>query len=754
MKAAAFNLVQAERVAAELPERFPLLRSPLPLAPVDTRAVVFGLSPANSPVTMPERPRFEHAHVIGTTGGGKTNLIEHMARQDVKKGDGVLVVDPHGSHPGSLYRSMITWLHASGKLGRCNVHIIDSNFTSFTTGFNPLALPSEDTDVSVVAGVALEAVERVWGDEKTHSKPTIRRLLKATFAALAELRLTLSEALLLFDQDDSKGVRALALSKLQDRYARAVLEDLNRLAMTDRNGLRFRDEVVGPVNRLAEFLSSPAIRRIVGQTERVLDLRRCMDEGHIVLVNLSSGNAVSDADAELLGRLLTRLLFFHAKRRHNSRPFWFYLDECHKYLSGDIPALLAEARKFRVGVVLSHQWQAQLGENDSPTLQAVRNATNLKVVFRIKDLEEAKDLAGAVVPLDLETPVQKLTQPKVVGHQRTTFESWGEAEHHSYSVSRTTTLGQSSAESVGSTIGDSSSRSSSLSDGESSAAAEGVSTASGSSTGESTGIFGSTMTGAGASSGASLLPEDPYTVHWFGSPAREEVLNFEGISSSAAASAGHAQATSRASSAMSGSSASRSQGRNSSRSKGETTGRSRAKTTSRTSGTSQSESISEGESWGTSTSHAVSEGLEPNYENLPSAVHSMDNMLYFAAQGLRSLKTGTAYVHYAGLEGIAATQVVVPRVRQVVRTEAQYAAIRTAILERSAAALPATDAEAAIEARQDALFDQSFEEVVPEEPETFRTQRLSSPAHGRPMLGSTNAVKGDNRQRRRSASRL
>ena len=205
---------------------------------------------------------------------------------------------------------------------------------------------------------------------------------------------------------------------------------------------------------------------------------------------------------------------------------------------------------------------------------------------------------------------------------------------------------------------------------------------------------------------------------------------------------------------MSGSSASKSQGRNSSRSNGESTGRSRAKTSSRTSGTSHSESVSEGESWGTSTSHSVSEGLEPVYENLPSAVHGMENMLYFAAQSLRSLKTGEAYAHYAGVEGIAATRVLVPRVRTVVRTDAQYAAIRTAILERSAAALPAVEAEASMEARQQALFEHSFKNAVPEEPESFRTPRLPSPAHGRPVLASPNAVKGDNRQRRRPAGRL
>jgi hypothetical protein len=456
-------LPSPESIRAALPERFPLLKAPPPLPPCDPRCVVFGLSERGVPVTMPERPRFEHAHVIGTTGGGKTNLLEHVIRQDIKKGDGVCVIDPHGSHPDSLYRSLITWLDASGHLARRKVHLIDPNVGSHTTGFNPLSLPSNETSVSVVAGVALEAIERVWGDENTHSKPTIRRLLKATFAALAEMKLTLCEAELLFDKDDVRGVRALALSKLNDRYARTVLADLDSLARGDRTGTRFRDEVVGPLNRLAEFLSAPAIRRIIGQRNG-LDLRQCLDEGHIVLVNLSGGDAVHDTDTELLGRLLTRFLFFCAKRRQNSRAFWFYLDECQRYLSGDIPSLLAEARKFRISVCLSHQWQSQLGKADGETLAAVHNATNLKVAFRIKHPKEAKEVAEAVMPLSLEQPVGVLVKPMVVGSRRATFRSVARAESESYSTSSSITISELDSESVSHSAGKSFGESDGVSD--------------------------------------------------------------------------------------------------------------------------------------------------------------------------------------------------------------------------------------------------------------------------------------------------
>lgn len=387
------------------------------------------------PVALGRRPLLEHSHVIGTTGGGKTNFLEHLIRQSIKNGDGVCVIDPHGAHRTSLYNSLIGWLFSEGYHRKRRIHLIDPNAQSHVTGFNPLALPGPHTSVSVVADTTLQAFEKVWGDEQTHSKPTIRPILKATFAALAELRLTLAEAELLFDHRDIRGVRKLALSKLTDRYAHKVLADLDELALADRVGTRFRDEIVGPINRLAEFTSAPAIRRIIGQREKAIDLRLCLDRGDIILANLSGGDAVSDADTELLGRLLTRFIFFHVKRRRTDKPFWFFIDECQRFLSGDIPNLLAEARKFSCGVTLSHQWQSQLGKPEDQTLAAVHNATNLKVSFRVKHPKEAQEIAETIIPLDLERPVDILTKPTVVGHRRTFFSNWNVAENEAWNHS-------------------------------------------------------------------------------------------------------------------------------------------------------------------------------------------------------------------------------------------------------------------------------------------------------------------------------
>jgi hypothetical protein len=106
-----------------------------------------------------------------------------------------------------------------------------------------------------------------WGGEDTTQKPTIERILTATFAALAELGFTLAEAPFLLDRRDRHGLRAFAIENVTDRYTRDELQRLHELSLDDRRRHDFDLEIVGPVNRLARFLRPTAIRAMIGQTE-------------------------------------------------------------------------------------------------------------------------------------------------------------------------------------------------------------------------------------------------------------------------------------------------------------------------------------------------------------------------------------------------------------------------------------------------------------------------------------------------------
>jgi hypothetical protein len=241
-------------------------------------------------------------------------------------------------------------------------------------------------------------------------------VLIATLTALCELKLTLAEARLLFDPDDRAGIRRWAIENLVDEEAREEFQWQHEIAGESRGRQDFRVEVMGPRNRLGKLTRTESVRLMLGQRMPAINFREVLDEGHIILVNLSGGPRASDMSCELLGRLLTRFLFFNAQRRqHPERPFFFYLDECQLYLSGDVSRMLAEARKYGVGVVLAHQYLWQLEKAGEDILHAVRNATNLKAFFRIKDAREAADHAETAIPLDLEMPVQASVRPTSVG---------------------------------------------------------------------------------------------------------------------------------------------------------------------------------------------------------------------------------------------------------------------------------------------------------------------------------------------------
>lgn len=697
---------------AELRRRYPrLLSAARPHARIDRSAIVLGRDEHSVPFFLPLRARLEHMHAIGTTGGGKSSLLAHCIRQDIINGSGVVLVDPHGDHPGSTYRSLLSWLDERRLLGSRTVHLIDPNAPSHIVGFNPLQRPDAETDLSVIAGVALEAFERVWGGEDTQTKPTIRRVLKATFVALAELGLTLVEAGLLYDPDDPAGIRAWAIENVKDSFARDVLKRLDQLAQDPRTRRDFATEVVGPINRLAEFVSSAAIRSIVGQTQNTIDLRAAMDEGHVILVNLSGGQRVYERDADLLGRLLTRFVCFHAKRRrHPERPFFVYLDECHRYVSGDLENILAELRKFGVGTVLSHQWQAQLAKDDESMLAAVRNATNVKVVFRIKDPVEAAELADMVFNYNLEMPVRALTKPVVVGHRLVRLKSESESEQVASTDTESRTEGWSVSESEGwaESTADTVGEARMSAEGEAAMSADVVSSGNAAASGTSSGL--SKTFGIGLQT--SPLGNPAIQADVFGNPIITGVAESEGAQSSHATMNGFATSQGR--------SASASRGRSSSTAT--TVGQSVSGATAYTE--SVSRSVGTAKTRGQGRAQGVQEAFEPLLEDRPVAVHGLDNVRFMAAQVLCNLTTGRAAISFVDTGGMKRAALTVAHVETPSLPEVEFNALRERVLAASPSATPVAEALQSINVRSAALIEAAVQTHVSKEPATASAYRV------------------------------
>ena len=201
------------------------------------------------------------------------------------------------------------------------------------------------------------------------------------------------------------------------------------MGLDDRSKRDFRTEIVGPINRIAEFVRSSAIRNMLGQTQNTIDLRQAIDEGHIILANLSGGQRVYEADAELLGRLLTRFLFFHAKRRQRpERPFFS--------ISTNASAISpATSKRCGGGAKIRHRRRLQpsvarpAGAPDDPHAGSRPQRDELQSSVSGEEPKGSRGPRDRGHPLDLETPVAMLTKPTVVGNRRTLFRSTGQASH-------------------------------------------------------------------------------------------------------------------------------------------------------------------------------------------------------------------------------------------------------------------------------------------------------------------------------------
>ena len=605
--------------------------------PIDL--IALGVDDEKRIIRVPDTPRLEHMHVIGATGCGKSTFLLNCILQDIARGRGVCVLDPHGGHPDSLMNMVLRFLHDHDWLATRKVHIVAPNVREHVVGFNPLA-PLPDTDVAVIAGAMIKAFERVWGDEDTHEKPLTRRLLRSIFIALTECGLTIPDAVDLLDYADHR-LRQRVISKLLNESARRDLELVERLADQPRSQDSFEKTVLGPANRLAEFVSCEAIRTMLSMTreqetpDKTIDLLDIMNRGHILLVDLQHGRSVDEAATDLLGKVLLRYLFLLMAYRKpyqlpgdeslKFHPFFIYVDECHRYVTDDIQGLLTESRKFGIGVTLAHQYLAQLGKPGEKVYEALRNSTELKAVFRVKSAKEAQELAHDVIPLDLEIPMQAGIRPVQVGFEikdlasnsYSVHEGEGESDavHASQAISKGRTAMQHWMRSVG----------------HASATSHGSGTATSSSFGTSEGL-----SAVQSHMDSMAYTYDPNTQTFVGMPMPL------GMNVGSADGASNAYLSSKMSQRGDTTSRFESRSESESTSEGEGGGLAFSEGVATSQGTSSARNKTRGETQGLGSSQA----LFPIYANLPSSFHSKDNALYMAGETIRNLPVGRAILRF------------------------------------------------------------------------------------------------------------
>lgn len=334
--------------------------------------------------------RLRHVAILGKTGMGKSTLLWNLLTSDIAAGRGVALIDPHGD----LADSLLPAIPAS----RTNdVILFDVGDTGHPLAYNPLACPNSAARPLVASGV-LSAFKKLYGDSWG---PRLEHILRNALLALLEAPGTSLVSVLRLLSDIR--YRQQLTARLTDPVVRAFWQQ-----EFARMPAKLRLEAIAPIqNKIGHFASSPLLRNIIGQPESRLDLRAVMDEGKVLIVNLSKGRIGDDASM-LLGSLLVTSLQIAAMGRSDipeaqRREFFLYIDEFQNFSTDSFATILSEARKYRLGLTIANQYLAQMDESAAA---AVFGNVGTLLVFQVgaNDAEIlAEQLGGGMLPGDLLT---------------------------------------------------------------------------------------------------------------------------------------------------------------------------------------------------------------------------------------------------------------------------------------------------------------------------------------------------------------
>jgi len=333
--------------------------------------------------------RRNHMYLIGKTGTGKSTLLKTLMREDLRNGEGFALLDPHGD----LAEEVVSLVHP-GRGG--DLIYLDVPDTSLAWHFNPFAGVPEERRALAAAGT-VEVFKKLWTDEWG---PRLEHLLRNVVFTLLETGGTLGDVPRLLSDKDYRG-----------SLARQVSNDVVRSFWEKEfagYSPAFRAVVTAPLlNKVGAFLIDPRLKAILTAKEGSFDLRRLMDTGKILIVNLAKGK-LGEGPASLLGSLLVSHLSLAALERadrplEERKDFYLYLDEFHNFATLTLATMLSELRKYRLSLILAHQY---LGQLETEVRDAVFGNAGTFIAFRVGALDApivARELAPKFEAEDLLT---------------------------------------------------------------------------------------------------------------------------------------------------------------------------------------------------------------------------------------------------------------------------------------------------------------------------------------------------------------
>ena len=335
--------------------------------------------------------RRRHMYIVGKTGMGKSTMMENMVLDDIYSGNGIGLVDPHGD----FAEKILNYIPAK----RINdVVYINPADLDFPIGFNILEVHNEGQKHLIVAGL-MGIFKKIWPDVWS---ARMEYILNNTLLALIEYpgSTLLGINRLLSD----KKYRRKVIAKVKDPVIKSFW-NVEFASYTEK----YAQEAVAPIqNKIGQFLSTNVIRNMVAQVKSTIDIRKLMDEGKIIIMNLSKGRIGEDNSRLLGGMLITKIQLAAMERvdtpEKDRRDFFLYVDEFQNFATPSFANILSEARKYRLSLIMAHQYVKQL---DEIVADAVFGNVGTIISFRIGG-GDAEMLAKEFTPVFLEEDLVNL----------------------------------------------------------------------------------------------------------------------------------------------------------------------------------------------------------------------------------------------------------------------------------------------------------------------------------------------------------
>lgn len=318
-----------------------------------------------------EKNLLSHMYILGKTGTGKTTLLKNMILSDIKDGQGLAVIDPHGD----LAQDLLTFI-PKGRI-KDTIYFNPADL-EYPIGFNPLTKVNPDYR-PLIASNLISVLKKLWHE---FWGPRMEYILR-------------NAILTLLDYPESSLLDLMQILPDKD-FRKKVVENLTNLQLKDfwlkefeKYSVWMRTEAISPIqNKVGQFLSTPMLRNIFAQEKSSINFREILDQGKILIVNLSKGQIGEDMCA-LIGSLITTSIELAALSRadipeNKRKPFYLYIDEIQSFITLSLADMLSESRKYGLSLILTHQYLNQL---DEKIRHSIIGNTGTLIAFRLGHLD-------------------------------------------------------------------------------------------------------------------------------------------------------------------------------------------------------------------------------------------------------------------------------------------------------------------------------------------------------------------------------